>query len=150
MPRIVREAVVTWEGTTARGSGVVSAASSGAFELPFTIASRVGDPEGKTSPEELIAAAHASCFVTSLGSELARAGTPPERMVVECTITMDQIESGDHRIVASHLAAAVTAPGADAASAASAAETADAGCPISALIRASATVTVEANLEGGN
>jgi osmotically inducible protein OsmC len=150
MPRIVREASVTWEGTTARGSGVVSAASSGAFELPFTIASRVGDPEGKTSPEELIAAAHASCWVTSLGSELARAGTPPDRMVVECTITMDQIESGDHRIVASHLAARATAPGADAESVARAAEAADAGCPISALIRASASVTVEATLEGGD
>jgi osmotically inducible protein OsmC len=149
MPRIVRAASVTWEGTTARGSGVVSAASSGAFELPFTLASRVGDPEGKTSPEELIAAAHASCFVTSLGTELARAGTPPERMEVECTITMDQIESGDHRIVASHLAATATASGADAESVARAAGTADAGCPISALIRASATVTVEANLERG-
>ncbi len=101
MPRIVREAEIAWEGTTARGAGVVTAASSGAFELPVTIASRVGDPEGKTSPEELIAAAHASCFVTSLGSELARADTPPERLHVRCTITMDQIETGDHRIVAS-------------------------------------------------
>jgi lipoyl-dependent peroxiredoxin len=146
----VREAAVIWEGTTARGSGVVSAASSGAFELPFTLASRVGNPEGKTSPEELIAAAHASCFVTSLGTELARAGTPPERLDVRCTITMDQIESGDHRIVASHIVATATAPGADDESVARAAETADAGCPISALIRASAAVTVEANLEGGD
>jgi lipoyl-dependent peroxiredoxin len=150
MPRIVREAAVTWTGTTSRGSGVVSATSSGAFELSFTLASRVGDPEGKTSPEELIAAAHASCFVTSLGTELARAGTPPERIDVRCTITMDQIESGDHRIVSSHIAATATAPGADAESVARAAETADAGCPISALIRASAAVTVEAQLEGGN
>jgi lipoyl-dependent peroxiredoxin len=146
----VREAAVIWEGTTARGSGVVSAASSGAFELPFTLASRVGNPEGKTSPEELIAAAHASCFVTSLGTELARAGTPPERLDVRCTITMDQIESGDHRIVASHIVATAAALGADDESVARAAETADAGCPISALIRASAAVTVEANLEGGD
>ena len=150
MPRIVREASVTWKGTTSRGSGVVSAASSRAFELPVTLASRVGDPEGKTSPEELIAAAHGSCFVTSLATELARAGTPPERLDVRCTITMDQIESGDHRIVASHIVATATAPGADAESVARAAETADAGCPISALIRASAAVTVEANLEGGD
>jgi osmotically inducible protein OsmC len=150
MPRIVRQADVTWEGTTARGAGVVSAASSGAFDLPFTLASRVGDPEGKTSPEELVAAAHASCYVTSLGTELARAGVPPERMTVRCTITMDQIESGDHRIVASHLEATAVAPGADAEAVARAAETADAGCPISALLRASATVTVEANLEGGD
>jgi lipoyl-dependent peroxiredoxin len=150
VPRIVREAAVAWTGTTARGSGVVDAASSGAFELPFTLASRAGEPEGKTSPEELIAAAHASCYVTSLGSELARAGTPPERMDVRCTITMDQIESGDHRIVASHIAATANAPGADAESVARAAEAADAGCPISALIRASASVTVEARLEGGS
>jgi osmotically inducible protein OsmC len=147
VPRIVREAAVTWNGTTARGSGVVHAESSGAFELPFTNASRIGDPEGKTSPEELIAAAHASCFVTSLGSELARAGTPPERMDVRCTITMDQIESGDHRIVASHVVAKATVPGADAESVERAAEAADAGCPISALIRATATVTIEATLE---
>jgi lipoyl-dependent peroxiredoxin len=147
VPRIVREAAVTWEGTVSRGTGVVTAASSGAFELPFTLASRVGDPEGKTSPEELIAAAHASCFVTSLGSELHRAGTPPERMQVRCTITMDQVESGNHLIVASHLDASAVAPGADAESVTRAAEIADAGCPISALIRASATVTVQATLE---
>jgi lipoyl-dependent peroxiredoxin len=148
VPRIVREADVTWEGTVSRGSGVVTAASSGAFELPFSLATRVGDPEGKTSPEELIAAAHASCFVTSLGTELAKAGTPPERLRVHCTITMDQIESGDHRIVSSHIAATAIAPGADAESVASAGQAADAGCPISALIRASATVTVQATLEG--
>jgi osmotically inducible protein OsmC len=150
VPRIVREAAVTWEGTVSRGSGVVSAASSGAFELPFTLASRIGDPEGKTSPEELIAAAHGSCFITSLGSELARAGTPPARLELTCTITMDEIESGDHRIVSSHIVARANAPGADAESLARAAEAADAGCPISALIRATATVTVEANLEGGD
>ena len=63
---------------------------------------------------------------------------------------MDQIESGDHRIVTSHIAATALAAGADAESLARAAEAADAGCPISALIRASAVVTVEAKLEGGN
>jgi len=148
MPRIVREADIVWEGTVARGSGVVTAASSNAFELPTTIASRVGDPEGKTSPEELLAAAHASCFVTSLGSELARAGTPPERIEVRCTITMDEVEGLGHRIVSSAITARGRAPGSDAAGFAQAAEAADAGCPFSALIRASATVTLEARLEG--
>ena len=149
MPRIVREADVTWEGTVARGSGVVGAASSSAFALPVTLASRVADPEGKTSPEELLAAAHATCFVTSLGSELARAGTPPERLSVHCTITMDEVEGVGHRIVASAISARGVAPGADAASFAQAAGEADAGCPFSALIKASATVTVDATLEGG-
>ena len=150
MPRIVREAEISWEGTTARGSGVVEALSSGAFRLPTTNASRIADPEGKTSPEELLAAAHASCFVTSLGSELARAGTPPERMYVHCTITMDEVEGAGHRVVASTIRARGVAPDADPASFAQAAEAADAGCPFSALIRASATVTIEVELEEGD
>jgi osmotically inducible protein OsmC len=150
MPRIVREAQIDWEGTTARGSGVVRAASSGSFELSATIASRVEVVQGKTSPEELLAAAHATCFVTSLGSELARMSTPPERMNVRCTITMDEVEGNGHRIVHSALSARVVAPGADDETLAGAAAAADEGCPFSALIRASATVTYEATLEGGN
>src|SRR5262245_29502131 len=147
VPRIVREAEIDWEGTTARGSGVVRAVSTGSFELPSTIASRVDIVEGKTSPEELLAAAHATCFVTSLGSELARVGTPPERMYVHCTITMDEVEGAGHRIVASHIGARAVAPAADAETFAAAAQAADDGCPFSALIRASATVTVDATLE---
>jgi osmotically inducible protein OsmC len=142
VPRIVREAEVAWEGTVSRGAGVVSAASSGAFQLPVTIASRVGDPEGKTSPEELLAAAHASCYVTSLGGELARAGTPPERLDVHCLILMDEVEGVGHRIVSSTITARGVAPGADAASFAQAAAAADAGCPFSALIKGTATVTI--------
>ncbi len=147
MPRIVREAEIDWEGTTARGSGVVRALSTGSFELATTIASRVEIVDGKTSPEELLAAAHATCFVTSLGSELARVGTPPENMHVRCTITMDEVEGSGHRIVASHIAARAVAPGADAETFAAAAQAADEGCPFSALIRASARVTVDATLE---
>jgi osmotically inducible protein OsmC len=149
VPRIVREATVVWEGTVSRGSGVVGAESSGAFALPVTIASRIGDPGGKTSPEELLAAAHAACFVTSFGSELARAGTPPEQLQVACTVTLDDVDGVGHRIVTSAISARGTAPGADAASFTEAADAADADCPLSALIRASATVTIDATLEGG-
>jgi osmotically inducible protein OsmC len=150
MPRIVREASVSWEGTISRGSGVVTASSSGAFELPVTIASRVGNPEGKTSPEELLAAAHATCYVTSLGGELHRAGTPPEHLEVRCTITMDEVEGAGHRIVSSDIVATGSAPGAGAEAFARAAEVADAGCSFSALIRASAAVNIHATLEGGD
>ena len=149
MPRIVREADVVWQGTIARGAGVLQATSSGAFELPVTIASRVADPKGKTSPEELLAAAHATCYVTSLGGELARARTPPERLEVHCTITMDEVEGLGHRIVASEIVAKGIVPGCDDAGFAQAAETANQGCSFSALIRASATVTIEASLEQG-
>jgi len=142
VPRIVRKADVVWEGTVARGEGTIHAASSGAFTLPYTLASRVAEPEGKTSPEELLAAAHAGCFATSLGSELARAGTPPERLDVRCTITMDEVEGRGHQIVHSEIEADGAVPDCDDAAFAQAVEAADAGCPFSALIRASATVTV--------
>ena len=149
VPRIVRDATVAWEGSLSRGAGVAKA-GTGAFELSVDLPSRIGDPGGKTSPEELLAAAHASCFVTSLGSELHRAGTPAERVDVHCTITMDEVDGKGHFIVASAISARVVAPGADDAILVAAAAAADEGCPFSALIRASATVTVEATLEGGS
>ena len=149
MPRIVREAEIVWQGSIARGAGVVRARSSDAFALPTTIASRVAEPGGKTSPEELLAAAHATCYVTSLGSELARAGLPPERLEVHCAITIDEVEEVGHRVVLSEISARGVVPGSDAASFAQAAAAADDGCTFSALIRASATVTIEATLEEG-
>ena len=147
MPRIVREAGVSWEGNVARGTGAISATSSNAFSgLPYTAAARIGIPEGKTSPEELLAAAHGACFTMSLASELSKAGTPPERLDVRCIVTMDEIEGKGHQIVHSEIDARGTAPGCDEAAFAQAAEAADASCPMSALIRASATVAVAARL----
>ena len=151
MARIVREATVSWEGDVARGAGAISAASSGAFtELGYTAASRIGEPEGKTSPEELLAAAHASCFTTSLALELTMAGTPPERLDLRCVVTLDRVEGegNRHQIVRSEIEAHGTVPGCDEAAFAQAAEAADARCPLSALIRAGATVSVVATLSG--
>ena len=147
MPRISRDASVSWTGSLSRGSGVVSAASSGAFELPVTLGSRIGEPEGKTSPEELLAAAHASCFVTSLAGESARAGGTVERLDVTCTVTMDEVEGKGHQIVASELEATCRVEGLDEDAFARAAEAADEGCPFSALLRGSASVRVRARLE---
>ena len=151
MPRIVREALATWEGSVARGSGTVSATSSGAFgPLPVTLPSRIADPEGKTSPEELLAAAHSGCFITSLGSELARAGSPPERMTVRCVITMDEVPGQGHQIVASAIEATAVAPDVDAATFDAAVAAAHEGCSFSSLLeRAGAVVTVDARREGG-
>ena len=147
MPRIVREAAVSWEGNVARGGGAISASSSGAFsELPYTVATRSGAPEGKTSPEELLAAAHGGCFTMSLASELSKAGTPPERLDVRCVVTMDEVDGKGHQIVHSEIQARGSVPDCDEAAFAQAAEAADASCPFSALIRASATVTVSATL----
>ena len=112
MPRIVREAEVSWEGNVARGAGAISAASSGAFSGCRTpSATRIGVPEGKTSPEELLAAAHGGCFTMSLASELSKAGTPPERLDVRCVVTMDEVEGKGHQIVHSEIEARGTVPG---------------------------------------
>ena len=147
MPRIVREAAVAWTGSLSRGGGVASASSSGAFELPVTLASRVGDPEGRTSPEELLAAAHAACYASSLAGESARAGGTVEHLDVRCTITMDEVEGKGHQIVASSIEATGRLDGLDAAGFERAAQVADEGCPFSALLRASASVSVRAELD---
>jgi osmotically inducible protein OsmC len=100
MPRIERTAEIKWEGNLARGSGSIHAASSGAFgPLPYTLASRIGSPEGKTSPEELLAAAHGGCFASSLAGELTMLGVPPQWLEVSCTIVMDEVKENGHQIV---------------------------------------------------
>jgi osmotically inducible protein OsmC len=152
MPRIVREAEISWEGSPARGGGTLTVASSGAFSgLPFSLPSRIGAPEGKTSPEELLAAAHGGCFTTSLAGELAGAGTPPGRLDVHCTITMDEVVDAGHRIVHSALDVRAQVPGIDDDSLAAAVEAADRGCPFSALLRAAgAGIDTTTSLEGGD
>lgn len=138
MPRITREAEATWEGSVARGSGTVTASSSSAFgPLPVTLASRIADPEGKTSPEELLAAAHASCFITSLGSELARVGSPPARMTVRCVITMDEVGGKGHQIVGSAIEATAVVGEIEEDAFAGAVTAADDGCPFSSLLKRS-------------
>jgi lipoyl-dependent peroxiredoxin len=150
VPRIERVAEVSWEGTVARGAGALTAASSGAFGgLPYSLATRIGAPDGRTSPEELLAAAHGGCFTMSLASELSEAGTPPERLDVRVRVVMDEVAGQGHRVVSSNLDVRGRVPGIDEAGFARATEAADAGCPFSALVRASAAVTVEQTLEAG-
>ncbi|HVS85616.1 MAG TPA: OsmC family peroxiredoxin [Gaiellaceae bacterium] len=136
MPRIERRAEIVWEGNVARGAGSLTAASSGAFrELPFSLPTRIGAPEGKTSPEELLAAAHGGCLTMSLASELSQAGTPPTRLDVSCLIVMDEVEGQGHQIVASRVEAVAAADGLDDAGLQKALAAADEGCPFSALLR---------------
>jgi lipoyl-dependent peroxiredoxin len=147
MPRIERKAQIVWEGNVARGAGSITAASGAFTDLPYSLPSRIGKPEGKTSPEELLAAAHGGCITMSLAGELVGAGTPPGRVDVTCLIVMDEIEGQGHQIVASHVDAVVAAEGVDEAGLAAALVKADEGCPFSALLkRAGAEVHVAARL----
>ena len=149
MPRLQREANVSWEGNVARGNGAISAAT-GAFEaLPYSLATRIEKQDGKTSPEELLAAAHAACYAMSLAGELASAGTPPEHLDVRATVTLDQVEDGSHRIVASEILARARVNELDQDQLDRLAQIASDGCTFTKLIEASGTVTVNATLEGG-
>ena len=148
MPRVQREATVTWEGNVARGSGVISAATGAFSSLPYSLATRVERPDGKTSPEELLAAAHAACYAMSLAGELAGAGTPVDRLDVQATVTLDQVEDGSHRIVSSELLARARVKEMDAGRLERLAASASEGCPFTKLIEASGKVTVNATLEG--
>jgi osmotically inducible protein OsmC len=143
VPRIERRAKVEWEGSVARGAGTLTG-ETGAFSgLPFSLPSRIGDVSGSTSPEELLAAATGGCFTMSLGSELARDGTPPTRLDVQCLIVMDEVPDQGHQIVGAELTVHVEVEGTSEEALAAAIERADEGCPFSALLkRAGATVTV--------
>ena len=141
---------MTWEGNVARGNGTISAATGAFSGLPYSLPTRVGKPDGKTSPEELLAAAHAGCFAMSLAGELTRREHPPERLDVRATVTLDEVRGEGHRIVASALDVRVRAAGLGASDLERLVDAADRGCTFSALIKASADVSIDARLEGGS
>ncbi len=130
----------------ASGSGTIAGRSSGSFDLAYSEPTRVGDPAGQTSPEELVAAAHAGCFAMSLAGEISRLHVEPRRLSVEATCVMDEVEGRGHLVVASNLEVKADVPGLDESAFHEAVERADAGCPISTLIRCSASVSVRAEL----
>jgi lipoyl-dependent peroxiredoxin len=148
VPRITRHASVSWEGNLARGQGEISGQSGALEGLPYTLATRIGNPEGKTSPEELVAAAVGGCFAMSLAGELTQAGTPADRLDVSSACTVDEVD-GRHLVTAVELRVRGSVPGIDAETFIRRAMEAEQGCTMAALVRASADVTVEANLEGG-
>jgi osmotically inducible protein OsmC len=145
MAAVQRAAQVDWTGSIARGSGLASGRSGVISDLPITLASRFGEPEGKTSPEELIATAHASCFTMALGSILAAQGTPPEHLQVTATVTLEM--SGTATIASSQLEVHGVVPGADAAAFDRAAHDAERNCPVSRALQGNVGIGVHATLD---
>ena len=128
------------------GSGVVSAVSSGLFtDLPVTWASRTEDSGGKTSPEELVAAAHAACYCMALSNGLGSAGTPPEELEVSATVTFEQVEGG-WKVASSALTVKGHVHGIDESAFQDAAEAAKDGCPISGALKGNVELSVKAEL----
>lgn len=142
-----RSATALWQGDLLGGSGHVTAATTGQFnELAVTWASRIEEPEGRTSPEELLAAAHASCFSMALSSNLAKAGHTAERLDVRADVTADKLDAG-WTVVRSHLTVRGRVPTADAETFRQAADAARDGCPISRALKGNVELTVDAALE---
>ncbi len=143
----IRRAEVVWTGDLPSGSGVVSASSSRAFtDLPITWASRTESADGRTSPEELIAAAHASCFAMAFSGGLGRLGKPPERLEVSASVAFDRVDGG-WRVASSALNVRGRVPGMDAAEFQRAAEEAKETCPVSQALKGNVDLSVEAVLE---
>jgi osmotically inducible protein OsmC len=141
-----RKAKAVWNGNLATGSGEVSAVTSGKFSaLPVSWAARTEAPQGKTSPEELLAAAHASCFAMALSAGLAKAGTPPKKLEVTSAVTFDKVGE-DWTVVSSELEVTGEVPGIDAAAFAKAAEGAKDGCPISRALKNNVKLSVRPTL----
>jgi osmotically inducible protein OsmC len=140
-----RHAEVEWVGSVMEGSGIARA-GTGAFSLPVTFPSRIGEPAGKTSPEELMAAAHAACYAMALNGALGRKNASAERTIVTATITADRGEAGI-KISASKLQ--VTAYGLKGIAAAdfpAVAQDAEGRCPVSNAYRGTMQITVEAKV----
>jgi osmotically inducible protein OsmC len=143
-----RRADMTWTGDLATGSGSVSASTSGAFSaLPVSWPSRTEASDGQTSPEELVAAAHASCYAMAFSGILGRAGHPPQRLDVSAEVTFDKLESG-WKVVSSALTVHGVVPGMSEADFVAAAEQARDGCPISGALKGNVELSVQATLEG--
>ncbi len=143
---IERSADVMWEGSVARGGGTISAETGAFAELPYSEPTRVGDSNGQTSPEELLAAAHAGCFAMSLSGQLTRRKHPPERLDVRATVRLDRIE-GRSEIVGSDVTVRARVPGLGREEFDEAVAAADEGCTFSRLIKAKGDVTFTAELE---
>jgi lipoyl-dependent peroxiredoxin len=142
----VRRAEASWSGDLTSGSGVTSAASSGVFsELPVTWADRTEGPKDKTSPEELVAAAHAACFSMAFAARLGRNGTPPSRLDVSADVTFAQVDGG-WKVASSALTVRGEVPGISLEDYTAIAEDARDNCPISVALKGNVELSVNATL----
>jgi lipoyl-dependent peroxiredoxin len=143
-----RQAEANWSGDLLSGGGSVSATSSGIFsDQGITWRARTEASEGKTSPEELLAAAHASCYSMAFSNELAKAGFPAERIDVSVVVSADKTDAG-WTVLSSAITVRAKVPGADQALFLEKANAAKGGCPISRAISDSVEITLDATLEG--
>jgi osmotically inducible protein OsmC len=142
-----RRATASWSGDLMSGSGTVTAYSSGLFsDLPVSWASRTEEVDGRTSPEELLAAAHAACYCMAFSNGLAKAGHPPEHLHVAAEVAFEKVGDG-WSVTSSALQVIGRVPGIDRADFERLAEEAKDGCPISRALTGNVELSVDATLE---
>jgi len=141
-----RTAKAHWEGSLMEGAGQVALESSGVGKYDVTWASRANDANGKTSPEELIAAAHSSCFAMQLSANIAEAGGTPQSLDVSADVSLGPDKAGGFRITGIKLTVRGEVEGLDAAGFEKAAQAAKEGCPVSKALTGT-TITLDAGLE---
>ena len=146
MATFSRSVTVDWSGPIMEGKGIAKA-GSGAFNLPVTFPSRIGEPNGATSPEELMAASHAACFAMALNGTLGRRNGSAARTVITATITADKGESGITLKTSKLQIVAEGLQGMDEAGFKEAVQVADKGCPISNALRAALTIEHEVTVK---
>ena len=145
MATFARQVEVDWQGSVMEGKGTAKA-GSGAFNVPVTFPARIGEHGGKTSPEELMAAAHAACFAMALNGTLGRKGASADRTVVTATVTADKGDAGIKIQSSALTVVAYGLKGMDAALFAETAKEAEGRCPVSNAYRASLTITLDAKV----
>jgi osmotically inducible protein OsmC len=143
MATFSRSVTVDWAGPIMEGKGEAKA-GSGAFSLPVTFPSRIGEPAGRTSPEELVAAAHASCYAMALNAFVGRKGGSIGKTQVTATVVADKGDSGIKLTTSKLKVVAEGLTGIDKAQFPEVAKEAEKGCPISNALRGSLQIEVEA------
>jgi osmotically inducible protein OsmC len=138
-----RKASAAWSGGLKDGKGTISTDSGVLSGVPYSFEKRFGEEKG-TNPEELIAAAHASCFSMALSGQLGNAGITGANIATTATVTLEKLESG-FAVTESHLDVTIKAKGADRTKVQTAADNAKTGCPISKLLNAK--ITMNATIE---
>ena len=146
MATFSRTVTVDWTGSIMEGKGSAKA-GSGAFTLPVTFPSRIGEPAGQTSPEELMAASHGSCYAMALNATLGRKGGSAARTLVTATVTADKSEAGIKLMSSKLKVTAEGLQGVDKTQFAEIAREAEGKCPISNALRGTMQIDVEADVK---
>src|SRR5688572_3822402 len=145
MATFSRSVTVDWAGSVMEGKGTAKA-GTGAFTLPVTFPARIGEPQGHTSPEELMAASHAACYAMALNGTLGRKSASADRTLVTATITADKTDAGIKIMSSALTVTAYGLKGADAAQFVEIAKEAEGRCPVSNAYRGTMSITVDAKV----